>query len=408
MKVTLTAVAGFIVILGSIGIIGWFMWGCLKRSEDPVRLIVKWVVSALLFVFLLKSATAGVFGAIAAAIVGVILGIIWAPNLGAMLAKPLTSFYDGGDQEIEPAPLYSIVEAKRKRGKYLEAIAEIRKQLNNFPNDFTCWMMLAEIQAENLNDLQGAEETVEQILTQDGHSPKNLAYALNRLADWHLKFRQDPDAARQVLERILQLLPDSPEAQTAHQRLAHLATGEHLVEKQERKPIALPHHTENIGLREDSAGLKPPLEDPAKLAAEYIQHLEQHPQDNEAREKLALVYAHHYQRLDLATAELEQLIAVPHQPAKQIVHWLNLLADLQIKLGADVVLARQTLQRIIDHAPKSAAAENARNRMAYLKLELRPQQKSQIVKLGSYEENIGLHTKKPSAGDEGQSACQSR
>jgi len=67
---------------------------------------------------------------------------------------------------------------------------------------------------------------------------------------------------------------------------------------------------------------------------------------------------------------------------------------LQIKLGGDAALARQTFQRIIDTFPKSAAAENARNRIAYLNLQLKPQQKSQVVKLGSYEQNIGLKDRK--------------
>jgi tetratricopeptide (TPR) repeat protein len=395
MQRILTIIAGLATLLAMVGIIGWAMWRSLKQSDDPRRLIVKWIVSALLLVFLLKSATAGVFGAVAAAIFGVILGIMWAPNLGAMLAKPFSSMYDGGDQELEPAPLYSIAEAKRKQGKYLESVAEIRKQLHNFPEDFACWMMLADIQAENLHDLAGAEDSVERVLTHKEHLPKNIAYALNRLADWQLKFNQDPEAARQTLERIPDLLPDTEEAQTARQRIAHLATKEELVEKQERTPIALPHHEEHIGLREDFSGLKPAPEDPAKLAQDYVRHLAEFPNDNEAREKLALVYADHYHRLDMAADQLEQLIAVAHQQPKQIVHWLNLLADLQIKIAGDAALAKQTLQRIVDANPKSAAAENARNRIARLKLELKPQQKSQEMKLGSYEENLGLAGKKP-------------
>lgn len=408
MKITPTALAGLVVLLGAAGLIGWAMWGSLKRSEDPTRLIVKWIVSGLLFVFLLRSASAGVVGVLVALILGIILGIIWAPNLGELLAKPLTSLFDGGDREPELVPLYSIAEAKRKQGKFLEALAEIRKQLHNFPNDFAGWMMLADIQAENLNDLPGAANTVERILTQEGHQPKNIAYALSRLADWHLKFCQDPDAARQIFERIVQLLPDTEEAQLAYQRISHLPTSEELAERRVRTPIAVTHYDENIGLRKDFKGLQPQVEDPAKLAGDYVRHLEEHPQDNEAREKLALVYADHYHRLDLAGDQLEQLIAVPHQQPKQVVHWLNLLADLQIRLGVDVASVRQTLQRVVDGFPKSAAAENARNRIAYLKLELKPKQESQVVKLGSYEQNIGLSDKKPNAGDEGQSAYRSR
>jgi hypothetical protein len=131
-------------------------------------------------------------------------------------------------------------------------------------------------------------------------------------------------------------------------------------------------------------------EDPAQLAAAYIKRLDEFPADNEARERLAVLYAEHYQRLDLAEQQLEQLVAVPNQPPRQVVHWLNLIADLQVKVGGDVERARQTLQRIPEIFPKSAYAENALNRIAYLNLEAKGQQKSQAVKLGSYEKYLGL------------------
>ena len=43
--------------------------------------------------------------------------------------------------------------------------------------------------------------------------------------------------------------------------------------------------------------------------------------------------------LDLALGELEQLITQPNQSSKQVVHWLNLVADLQIKYAADALAA---------------------------------------------------------------------
>lgn len=105
---------------------------------------------------------------------------------------------------------------------------------------------------------------------------------------------------------------------------------------------------------------------------------------------MAAIYGDRFQRLDLASDQLEQLISVPHQPAKQVVHWLNSLADLQIKLTEDATLARMTLQRIVDRFPKAAAAESALNRIAHLNLEFKRKQKSQAVKLGSYDQNLGL------------------
>src|SRR6185503_11574858 len=106
----------------------------------------------------------------------------------------------------------------------LEAVAEIRKQLAKFPGDFTGSIMLAEIQTEYLNDLAGAEITIEKLVTDPGQTRSNVAVALNRLADWQLKHGQAPDLARAALERIVQMFPDTEHAYLALQRIAHLTT----------------------------------------------------------------------------------------------------------------------------------------------------------------------------------------
>ena len=100
-------------------------------------------------------------------------------------------------------------------------------------------------------------------------------------------------------------------------------------------------------------------------------------------------------RLELATDQLEQMIQQPNQPARLVVHWLNLLADLQVRHGADYETVKQTLQRIVDRDPNAAAAEIARHRLALLKLELKATEKKQAVKLGTYEQNIGLKHSRP-------------
>ena len=163
-----------------------------------------------------------------------------------------------------------------------------------------------------------------------------------------------------------------------------------LLATHERKRFAVTEGVRNLGLLRGQEHLKPAEPDPEKVAAECVKHLEQHPLDTEAREKLAVIYADHYGRLDLAAGELEQMIEQPNQPGRLVVHWLNLLADLQIRGGAGFDAAQQTLQRIVDRDPKAAAAEIARHRLALLKLEFKAKGKSQDVKLGSYEQNIGL------------------
>ncbi|HZQ47682.1 MAG TPA: hypothetical protein VFC07_11760, partial [Verrucomicrobiae bacterium] len=126
------------------------------------------------------------------------------------------------------------------------------------------------------------------------------------------------------------------------------------------------------------------------VAEEYVKHLEQHPLDTHTREKLAVIYATHYHRLDLALDQLEQLVQQPNHPPKQVVHWINVMADLQVKEGAEHERVRETLQRIIDQYPDLPAAESTRRRLDILKLELKSKETNRPVQLGAYEQNIGL------------------
>jgi tetratricopeptide (TPR) repeat protein len=381
-----------------VSFLGWVLVRCLKRSDDPARLIFKWILTVpvlyYLFFHVVPMATqpdiSAVAGVLLATVCGLVLTIIWRHNLAELVAKPFTSIYDGGSLEPIPKPAYSIAQSKQKRGDYLGAVAEIRKQLDRFPTDVEGQMLLAQIQAEGLKDLAAAELTIERFCAQPGHAPQNVVYALYSLADWHLKMTQDRDAAQRDLERIIELFPESEFALGAAHRIAHLGSTEMLLTPHEEKKLAVPEGVKNLGLLKDQEHLKPAEPNPEQAAADYVKHLERHPLDVEAREKLAAIYADHYKRLDLATAELEQMIGHPNQPGRLVVHWLNLLADLQIRHGAGYEAVRETLQRIVDRAPEGAAAELARHRLALLKLEMKSKDKSQAVKLGSYEQNIGL------------------
>jgi len=392
----LLVIAGIALSVFGLFFVGWVFIRVLKRSDEPVVLILKWFSTLFIAGWLCwvvepwSDAPITWADVIAVLFGGICLTVIWRESIASIVAKPFTAIYDGGDVEIEPRPYYSIAEAKRKRGQYTEAVAEIRKQLDKFPTDLEGQLKLAEIQAENLNDLEGAELTIQRLCEQPDHPPRNIALALNSMADWQIRFGVDPEAARQSLERLIEVLPDSEFALIAEQRIAHLAKTDALLESRNRQPIHVPEGVKNIGLLKSSAHLRPTATDPGQLAAEYVKHLEVHPQDTEAREKLAILYADHFKRMDLATDQLNQLVNQPHQPVRNVVHWLNLLADLQIRHGADYDMVRQTLEQIIERYPNLAAAGMARNRIDLIKLELKAKQRSQPVKLGTYEQNIGL------------------
>jgi TolA-binding protein len=374
-------------------------WRWLKGSRDtPARLIGKWIASALIIGFLLVflmptimgGGPGGAFMVPFVAVCGVLLALIWTSNITAFLARPFGNLIDGGDDEADPEPLYSIAIAKRKSGKFLESMAELRKQLDRFPTDVIGQMLLAEIQADDLKDLPSAELTIERFVAQSGHAPKNIAYALNALADWQVKYAQDVDGARATLQRIIDTFPDSEEALLASQRLSHMGDDDYLLSRGNRPAIALKAGVENVGLLKTYEALKPVEEDKGETARKLVQHLERFPADMEARESLAVLYAEHYQRVDLAADQLEQIIAQPGQPMKNVAHCLNLLADAHMKFAGDYEAARAALERIIELYPKFAPAENARQRIAHLRLELKGRENKVAVKLGDYEQNIGL------------------
>jgi hypothetical protein len=375
------------VVLGVLGLLGYAMIRAFRRSEDPVRLLVKYIFTALVVGGLLwfakgtVNSKAGAFIIpFACVFVGVVLTPLWAPDLARMLFRPLTSMFDGGDEEIEPAPLYSTAESLRRRGRFRESIYAIQEQLQKFPKDFTGQMMLAEIHAENLNDLPAAEIAIHRLCDQKGHSPANIASALNSLADWHLKYDQDADAARSALEAIISLLPETEFARAAANRIAHTRDRDQLVRMRNPEAIQLKPGVEYLGLLKDQSYLMPQEKGFKEEAEQLVAHLDVHPLDNEARERLAVIYARNYGRLDFATEQLEQLIAAPGESPRHVARWLNLLADLQIESTGNSDLAAATLQRIVDLFPNQSQSELAQQRLMSLSLELKHFEKGQTVK----------------------------
>ena len=388
-----------VVTLALVGsAVGYVVYRSLKNADDPARMVFKWLVTAGVVVFMIlvalpevaKESIETLFGLVLVLICALVMIVTWRHNLASLVADPLGSLYDGGREPPDPHPAYSIALARQKQGRYLEAVIEIRQQLDRFPTDVEGQLLLAQIQAEDLKDLPAAEATIQHFCEQPHHAPQNLVFALYSLADWHLAIGRDREAARRDLEKIVALLPDTEFALGASHRIAHLGSDEMMLPPGESKTFVLAEGAHNVGLMQSSAHLKPAEADPGKLAADYVKHLERHPLDTEVREQLAILYADHYGRLDLATDQLEQLIQEPSQPAKLVARWLNLLADLQIRSGANYDTVRETLQRIIDRDPAVAAAELARHRLDRLRLEMKAKAKSEGVKLGSYEQNIGL------------------
>lgn len=400
MSQILDFVGDAILSLSGVAFIAWLFWRTLKRSDDPPKLIFKWIFTLTMLCVMFFVAVpmfrqggfTAIMGLFVALVWGIVMTVTWRHSLIEIIANPIASVYDGGKEPPEPKPFYSVALAKRMRGQFLEAIVAVREQLAKFPKDFQGVMLLASIQAEDMKDLPSAEMTLNHFCEMPEAPPLQVCAALTQLADWHLKFAQDTDSARRFLERIIALYPNTIQAVQAAERIAHLGgTEKVLVAAQNRVPTVVRVGIKSAGLRDSIQEIVPEETNPQKLAADYAKHLEEHPLDTEAREKLAIIYANHYQRLDLAAGELEQLIAMPNQQTKRVAHWLNLLADLQIHHDAGYDAIRQTLERVIEKFPELPVADLARSRLNHLKLEIKGKNTApENKKLGDYEQNIGL------------------
>jgi tetratricopeptide (TPR) repeat protein len=367
-----------------------------ERSDDRRGLVRRWIIttpilSIMWFIATFKSSNAILLGAKPAMMIlpAIILAVIWAPSVGGILAGSLTSAFDGGNDEAEAKPFYFIAEGKRRKGLYAEAIAEVRKQLELFPGDYEGYTRLASIQMENLNDLPAAQATLQEFLETPGRAPNEMVGALHLLADWQLQFGRDARAAGGSLQRIVQLYPGTSFAHAAEQRLAHLDSADETSRVRHESKFTVGPGARDIGLRKESAPASAPV-DPQARAAEYVKQLELHPFDTEAREKLAVLYAEEFQRLDMAADQLEQLIAQAAEPPKHVARWLNLLATLHIRHAHNLEAAQSALRRITERFPGGALASVAASRLASLNSELKASQRTVPKTLGTYEKNMGL------------------
>jgi tetratricopeptide (TPR) repeat protein len=322
------------------------------------------------------------------------LGIMWTSNVVQALIRPLTGSFDGEGDEGEAKPFYFLAEGKRRKGLFQEAIAEVQKQLELFPGDVEGMMKLAALQAEDLHDLPAATETLNELLQQPGLPSNYAVAALQTLADWQLNLGRDPAAARAAFERIIQLFPASSFSHNAEQRLAHLEGVTKTREFREHAVFKVPSGQRDIGLSKTILQVEPPQASPDALAAEYVGQLEKYPNDTDTRQKLAVLYAEEFDRLDLAVSQIEQLVALPNETPHHIAQWLNLLATLHVRHGNDIASAENALRRIIDRFPKSADASKAFGRLAILPRELKAAASTTAAKaLGAYEKDMGLKSR---------------
>ncbi len=376
------AIASVLAFGALFALVFWY-WS--RKSIDPPGiLIIKLALSTALLSMAVWSIISlhPIFGVPLGAICGIVIGILWGKNIGNAVARPLADLYDGGTEEPEQKPFYAIAEAHRKQARYAEAVAEVEKQLERFPGDPQGLLLLAEIQARNLSDWDAASATIGRLVSQAELPVVTRARALQALADWNLDFRNDGETARQVLERISELFPGTPEATDAEQRLAHLGDDTWRREKKAPAKLRVTACDPHLGLRETGAagGLAPePDPDPQQEVDRLLAHLTRHPRDTETREQLAAIYVERLDRVDWALAQWDVLLADETHPPKQRARWLHQVADLHVRHSRDESLARAALMRVGELFPGTALEAQAKARLERLRLEMRGQESGQTV-----------------------------
>ena len=386
----------------------YFIWKQIKNpNNDPVKVIVRWVITlmAVFFVFYGPAQSGGGIGLIFVLLLMipclVLIGLMWAPAIGNWVASPITNAMTGDSRESYNKPEYGIAIARRKRGRYVEAIEAIDVQLAKYPGNLDGLMLKATIEAENLGDLSAAAATIQETLSDQGQLNYRLPVALNKMAEWQLTIAGDSDAARRTLQQIRTAQPNSQAAQLAAQRLASLDSSE------ESESAVVDFNESYQKLVEESAqkdDFTSPLELPKAIELNQQQvhekafqtclsRVETHPDSINNREELAALYLGEGKEPAMALKQYEYLLALPGTTIHQKTAWLNKIADIQLKSGESYETISSTLEQIIALDPGAAPAARAQQRISYLPIELRSaNRKTKRLKLGSYDDELGLNS----------------
>ena len=336
---------------------GWFFAGMAKRVEDRKGFILSsLVLCALLspFVALLVS-WYGLRG------IGFAL-LVW--------FWPIAHYGLSQQPTTNPLPTYTRAVAKMKFGKYSEAETVIIEELEKSETDFDGWMMLADLYANHFHDVSEAERTICELCDEPDTTLSQVSIALHRLADWQLKLRGDPAAARRVLEEICKRMPGSHLDKMARLRISQLpATSAELSARQKAKTVHLPAVNENLHETADRSALKLNPEEALARANRCVEMLKSDPNDVTVREELAGIFAEQLGQVDLAIEQIELLIEMPEQPAAKIAQSLSLLAAWQIKYRGDQKAARKLLERLVQEHPQSPQAFAAQRRISLMDME---------------------------------------
>jgi tetratricopeptide (TPR) repeat protein len=277
--------------------------------------------------------------------------------------------------EQKTAPIYSRAIIAINFDRYEEAEKAVIHELESCEDDFDGWMMLAELYANQFNDLPAAQELIRQTCESPATTPSQFAVAHHRLADWQLKLAQDPNAARAALEQICLRHPRSHLDHMARLRIKQLpASREEWIAQQSVKKIQM--HTLHGSTRNSTAAPASRMsrQEAFVRSQQCVQQLQNNPNDIAAREELARLWAEDLDQVDMGVEQLDLLLAMPGASSAKAAEWLGLLASWHLRFPQNLAAARTAMEQLIRLHPQSPQAFAAQRRLNLLDLEAKMRQ----------------------------------
>jgi tetratricopeptide (TPR) repeat protein len=186
-----------------------------------VSVIVRVLVAIVVGIALFRVTGISLLAPLALVVYGVILWVLFGLPLVLKAGAKAASLHLGDDSDTRVMPEYSMAQARLKEGRYIDAVAEYQKVIDQFPQDIHAHLQIAEIAAEKLNNFGLAELELQSAVAK-ASSPDAVALAAHRLADFYQQKLQQPARAAEVMEKLRTRLSETKHALGAQQRIAVL------------------------------------------------------------------------------------------------------------------------------------------------------------------------------------------
>ena len=194
-----------------------------------LRLLLRSIPAAAVTFYLVGRVTEGMqnpsYG-LAFIIAGTVaaIGAVWAIAIGfpliARFGEKCGQLYVPSDSNFRVRPEFSIAEAHAKAGRYTEAIAQFRRDIEQFTDEPMPHIRIADLLVQEFHDVPAAMTELEAALLKT-RSADAFVLVSNRLADLALwQYKDGGQKAAEYIRAIEHRYPGSRHAKAATERIA--------------------------------------------------------------------------------------------------------------------------------------------------------------------------------------------